>query len=91
MSIVYNGVIVEDRWDRLNNQMSLFKDDGKDPNGKFNTPGDWTKSGKWNRSPEGWTFFDVLEHGEYFKDLEYFYLSEVGGEGNNRYTVYRRV
>lgn len=83
------NTIVEDCWCRQNEQMSLFKDDGRGPNGKFlDTLGDWSKSGKWNRSPDGWTFFDILEHGEYFKDLEYFYLSEVDGEGRDRYTVY---
>ena len=93
MSKVYNGVIVEDRYDRQDNQMSLFVCDGTDPNGKYlgavYLTGDMSKTGKWERSPDGWTFFDILEHGEYFKDLEYLYLSEVGGEGRDKYTVYK--
>jgi hypothetical protein len=86
--------IIRDKYSfYLYKQPSLFTDDGVDPNGKYigatYLHGDWSKTGKWSRCPEGWTFLDIMDHMDYFTKVKYFYISEVGEDTDTKYFIYK--
>ena len=89
MSKVYNGIVCDERFVLKDHQPFLFKDDGNDPRGGNWTPGDLSKTGKWTHSPWNW-FPNDEDHGECYRDLQYLYLSEIGGVGKDKYYVYRQ-